>query len=248
MDRRVQQVQETRASTASAWNDLELYRIAEDQLGYFTTAQAAEAGVDRRVVAAMVKRGTLERTSRGVYRIVNFPPSELSEYIEAALWPHGTTGVVSHESALRLYDLGDVNPSKVHITLPRAFRVRRRACASPGGRARGPRTGGDPASREHPGDNARPDSPIALAVNLGTRPHQAADRSAARWPSNRQREAARARRSCSEPDGPRKKARCARASALLPGIGWDPALIDIGPADWAHVAGRCTRSSSRRFA
>ena len=33
--------------------------------------------------------------------------------------------MISHESALANPDLSDVNPPKVHITLPRDFRVRR---------------------------------------------------------------------------------------------------------------------------
>jgi predicted transcriptional regulator of viral defense system len=34
-------------------------------------------------------------------------------------------GTISHESALALYGLSDVSPSKVHITLPPALRIRR---------------------------------------------------------------------------------------------------------------------------
>jgi predicted transcriptional regulator of viral defense system len=33
--------------------------------------------------------------------------------------------VISHESALAIRDLSDVSPPKVHITVPKAFRVRR---------------------------------------------------------------------------------------------------------------------------
>jgi predicted transcriptional regulator of viral defense system len=49
--------------------------------------------------------------------------------MEAALWPQvrrpDARGVISHESALAIYGLSDANPTKVHLTLPTAFRVRR---------------------------------------------------------------------------------------------------------------------------
>ena len=46
--------------------------------------------------------------------------------MEAALWPgRGVRGVLSHETALDLYALSDVNPARIDITLPRAYRIRR---------------------------------------------------------------------------------------------------------------------------
>ncbi len=103
-----------------------VYEIAEEQYGYFTTRQAGSAGVDPRNVVMMAQRGTVERVSRGVYRLRRFPESSHGQYMEAILWPHGIQGVISHESALSLYGMSDVNPSKVHITVPQAYRVRRR--------------------------------------------------------------------------------------------------------------------------
>ena len=73
----------------------------------------------------MAHRGTVERVRRGVYRINRFPENAMGQYMEAILWPQGVQGVISHESALGLYDMSDVNPTSVHITLPRAHRVRR---------------------------------------------------------------------------------------------------------------------------
>ncbi len=102
-----------------------IYRIAEDQHGYFTARQAREAGVNPMAVVMMARRGAVERTSHGVYRVVRFPLGPLGQYVEASLWPHGTRGVISHESALALYEMSDANPSKLHITVPRKFRIRR---------------------------------------------------------------------------------------------------------------------------
>ena len=102
-----------------------VYELAADQLGYFTTAQAREAGLTPMSVVMMANRHVIERVSRGVYRLEHYPPSPLAQYMEASLWPYGMAGVVSHMSALALYGLSDVNPSKVHIIVPTAFRVRR---------------------------------------------------------------------------------------------------------------------------
>ena len=42
-----------------------------------------------------------------------------------ACGPTALGGVISHESALALYEMSDANPSKLHITVPRKFRIRR---------------------------------------------------------------------------------------------------------------------------
>ena len=99
--------------------------LATDQHGYLTTAQAQQLGIGRDTIRKMAKRGALQRVSWGVYRLPTFPASTFAEYMEASLWPAGVSGVISHESALAIRDLSDVNPPKVHITVPKAFRVRR---------------------------------------------------------------------------------------------------------------------------
>jgi predicted transcriptional regulator of viral defense system len=103
-----------------------IYEIAEEQNGYVTTPQAAAVSVRKGTLAKMAARGVLERVSWGVYRLSRFPSSPLDQYVEASLWPLSTRGVVSYESALAIYGLSDVSPTKIHITLPRSVRVRRR--------------------------------------------------------------------------------------------------------------------------
>lgn len=103
--------------------------IATEQHGYVTTSQARERGVSGNTLRMMARRGALERVHRGVYRLPTFPPSRYAEYMEASLWPAGVRGVISHESALALYGLSDVNPSAIHITVPRGFRIRRQVPA-----------------------------------------------------------------------------------------------------------------------
>lgn len=110
------------------WDTL-LYDLAEGQLGYFTTAQAREAGVHPVRLVQLHRHGDIKRVSRGVYRLTRYPVSPLGQYMEAALWPKvrrpDAQATVSHESALAIYGLSDVSPAKVHITLPHALRIRR---------------------------------------------------------------------------------------------------------------------------
>ena len=111
--------------------DSTLYKLAEAQAGYFTAAQARDAGVLQVRLAQLHQRGDIERATRGVYRLIRYPISPLGQYMEAALWPQvrrpDAHGVISHESALAIYGLSDTSPSKVHVTLPTGLRIRRTA-------------------------------------------------------------------------------------------------------------------------
>ena len=103
-----------------------VYELAEPQHGYFTSAQAKAAGLLQDMLTKMARRGVIERVSRGVYRMTNYPVSPYSQFMEVVLWPQeGVQAVISHHSALALHGLSDVSPSTVHITLPLGHRVRR---------------------------------------------------------------------------------------------------------------------------
>ena len=94
-----------------------LYRIAEPQAGYFTTAQAAAAGVDRKRLARYAVAGRLERIRRSIYRLVPFPRSPHEDLFVAWL-ETGPDSVISHDSALALFELSDVLPAAIHVTVP----------------------------------------------------------------------------------------------------------------------------------
>jgi predicted transcriptional regulator of viral defense system len=102
-----------------------LFELATNQYGYVTREQALEAGFNRSTLLKMAKRGVVDQAGHGLYRFKAFPPGPLDTYMEAVLWPHGNTGVMSHETALDLYGLSDVNPEKIHITVPRTHRITR---------------------------------------------------------------------------------------------------------------------------
>lgn len=101
-----------------------LYEIVEAQAGYFTTAQAAAAGVDRRRLAYFVSAGRLQRIHRGIYRLTHFPRSRYEDLMIAWL-ETGPHSVISHDSALALYDLSDNLPAHIHVTVPRTASRRR---------------------------------------------------------------------------------------------------------------------------
>jgi len=102
-----------------------LYDLAEDDYGFVTTRTAAAANIPAGRLVQLADRGTLERVSRGVYRLVRFPSSPMDSYMAATLWPSGVQGVLCHDTALDLYDVCDINPHRVHICVPTTHRVRR---------------------------------------------------------------------------------------------------------------------------
>lgn len=103
-----------------------LYRLAEGQAGYFTAGQAVEAGMDRSTLHHHARPGgRYERVRRGLYRLRHFPTSPY-EHVVAAWLPLQQAGtVVSHASALELYELSDVITDAVHVSVPRAMRGQR---------------------------------------------------------------------------------------------------------------------------
>lgn len=108
----------------------ELAELAAEQFGVVTLVDTRSVGYRDNTVAQMARRGRLERVSRGVYRIPFMLGGELGPYLEAALWPVGVRGVLSHETALDLWDVSDVNPAKIHITVPSAHRPQREVPAT----------------------------------------------------------------------------------------------------------------------
>jgi len=103
-----------------------VHALALEQHGIITAEQAVSVGVSKYALVKMAKRGRLARVSFGLYRDTAAPETKWTEYMKAVLWPQGVVGVLSHETALDLMDISDVNPNKIHVTVPRDHRVRRR--------------------------------------------------------------------------------------------------------------------------
>ncbi len=107
----------------------ELFALAEEQDGLFTSKEARSLGIQDSVLVRLRQRGRLERMSRGVYRIAHYPAERLAQYREAVLWARASNGpermALSHETALLLYGISDVNPPRVNLTVPVSARMRR---------------------------------------------------------------------------------------------------------------------------
>lgn len=100
----------------------ELIALAARQAGYFTAAQAREVGYSYPAQKYHADRGNWERVRRGIFRIPEWPAREDDAYVLWDLWSGGR-GVLSHETALAVHDLGDANPVRVHMTVPLKFRA-----------------------------------------------------------------------------------------------------------------------------
>lgn len=107
----------------------ELYTLAEEHDGLLTSKEARGLGIQDSVLIRLAQRGRLERMNRGVYRIAHYPADRLAQYREAVLWIQASQGperiALSHETALLLYGISDVNPPQVHLTVPKSARLRR---------------------------------------------------------------------------------------------------------------------------
>jgi len=104
----------------------QLYRIAESQSGYFTTKQAKTVGYTENNFPHYMRTGSWIREHRGIYRLSRFPESENSQLVLWSIWSRNRTeipqAVYSHETALRIHDLSDIMPARLHVTVPMAFR------------------------------------------------------------------------------------------------------------------------------
>jgi len=105
----------------------ELWEVAVDQYGYVTSADASRLGVPVVELSKLSQRGTLDRVSQGVYRFPEWPVSANDHLMEAVLWTRDPTAVLSHETALDVLDLCDINPTTLHLTVSdRRYPIRRR--------------------------------------------------------------------------------------------------------------------------
>ncbi len=101
----------------------ELEALALAQGGYFDRADALTHGLSDRTIYHHVRSGRFERVYPGVYRLAIAPVAPHDELQLALVWSN-QRGAISHESALALYDLSDVMPGRVHLTVPPDFRRR----------------------------------------------------------------------------------------------------------------------------
>jgi predicted transcriptional regulator of viral defense system len=103
-----------------------LYDRAEGQQGFFTTKEAKAAGFAENTHPYHVQAANWIREHRGIYRLASFPRGERPDLMLWSLWSRNrgeaAQGVYSYQTALSLYDLSDVMPAKLHMTVPKSFR------------------------------------------------------------------------------------------------------------------------------
>src|SRR5450432_2086033 len=103
-----------------------LFEFAAQQQGFFTTKQAKAAGFAENTHPYHVQVGNWIREHRGIYRLALFPSADRPDLVLWALWSRNRNekveGVYSHQTALNLYDLSDLSPAKLHMTVPADFR------------------------------------------------------------------------------------------------------------------------------
>jgi len=104
----------------------QLFEVASIQHGYFTARQAIAVGYRVTNHPYHVKRGNWTREWRGIYRLSNFPIQPDDQYMLWSLWSCNrqgeAQGVYSFDTALNLYDVSDLMPAKLHMTVPKSFR------------------------------------------------------------------------------------------------------------------------------
>lgn len=105
----------------TAPNHAELFAMASEQAGYFTTAQAHRAGFSSPLVRYHARTGRFVHVAHGLYRLRDYPSTPREEVLAAWL-RLAPRAVVSHESALDILGLSDVIPDAIHLTVPRAHR------------------------------------------------------------------------------------------------------------------------------
>lgn len=100
--------------------------LAEAQNGLVTRQQAIDVlGLTAGAVDNLVARGGLQKVAHGIYRFPHLSGAELEQLQVALLRTGDPAAALSHETALALHEISDVNPAIYHVTVPSRRRIRR---------------------------------------------------------------------------------------------------------------------------
>jgi predicted transcriptional regulator of viral defense system len=100
-----------------------LFRLATEQAGFFSAAQARQLGYSYQAQAHHTNAGNWIRIDRGIFRIPDWPSAPHDELVRWSLWSRGEA-VISHESALAVHGIGELESRRTHLTVPPGFRRR----------------------------------------------------------------------------------------------------------------------------
>jgi predicted transcriptional regulator of viral defense system len=103
-----------------------LREIALDQHGYVTTRQAQKEGLSKSAISMLVKRSRLQHVAHGVYRVPQVPSTHFDRFMLAVLWTGVPEACLSHDTALDAYEVSDISPTSIHLTVAKKRRITRR--------------------------------------------------------------------------------------------------------------------------
>lgn len=98
----------------------QILKMAYSNNGVVTSAQVTTAGILRENLRALVGKGLLERSERGVYIVPTVFNDEMYN-----LQMRYKRGIFSHDTALFLLDLTDRTPIKYSMTFPLAYNTQK---------------------------------------------------------------------------------------------------------------------------
>jgi predicted transcriptional regulator of viral defense system len=87
---------------------------------FFRPNQLADVGITRDQLRTLVRRGTVERVGRGLYRIAEVEPTE--DYSLAMACARVPNSIVCLLSALRVHGIGTQAPAEVWLAIPHKAR------------------------------------------------------------------------------------------------------------------------------
>ncbi len=105
-----------------------LLERAVDQHGLLTPDDARAVGTTENALRRLAHEGVLARVGFAVYQVPQLAGDPLAQYQEALLWLRAPAAL-THDTALDLHHLCDINPGKVHVTVDIRNRPRRTAPA-----------------------------------------------------------------------------------------------------------------------
>lgn len=100
-------------------NEQIIHELFQKNNGLLEAKQAADEGIDNKVLQRMVEKGLIERIGHGLYLDPDFMQDE---YVVAQY--RCRKGVFSHETALYFHDLSDRTPFQLMMTIPAGYNTR----------------------------------------------------------------------------------------------------------------------------
>lgn len=96
----------------------QIMEMAKSNNGVITTAMVANAGFSRGILKYLTDKGSLERSSRGVYIL---PEVWEDEFVN--IQSRYKRGIYALDTALFLFDLTDRTPARFHMVFPSTYNL-----------------------------------------------------------------------------------------------------------------------------